>query len=222
MARRNISLPDDLDQQARSAKLNVSALARRAVADELDRRQRMAALDAWLDRGSSRARVAWLGAAVLLSGVVSVVLALPVLPASDAGPVIAANGDVGETIGWPQFVRTVAAVYHRAGGPAVIFTSNYGEAGALDRFGPSSGLPPAYSGHNAFASWGPPPDHPTSVVVVGLDSRELVSQFTGCRLETRVDNAAGIDNDERGTTIELCSGTKRPWSKMWSQLRHLD
>ncbi len=49
MARRNISLPDDLDQQARRARLNVSALAQRAVADELDRRQRMAALDAWLD-----------------------------------------------------------------------------------------------------------------------------------------------------------------------------
>jgi post-segregation antitoxin (ccd killing protein) len=49
MTRRNISLPDDLDEQARSAKLNVSALARRAVADELDRRERMAALDAWLD-----------------------------------------------------------------------------------------------------------------------------------------------------------------------------
>lgn len=49
MARRNISLPDDLDEQARSARLNVSALAQRAVADELDRRQRMAALDEWLD-----------------------------------------------------------------------------------------------------------------------------------------------------------------------------
>jgi post-segregation antitoxin (ccd killing protein) len=49
MARRNISLPDDLDEQARSARLNVSALAQRAVADELDRRRRMAALDAWLD-----------------------------------------------------------------------------------------------------------------------------------------------------------------------------
>jgi len=49
MARRNISLPDDLDQQARVARLNVSALAQRAVADELDRRERMAALDAWLD-----------------------------------------------------------------------------------------------------------------------------------------------------------------------------
>ena len=49
MARRNISLPDDLDEQARRARLNVSALAQRAVADELDRRARMAALDAWLD-----------------------------------------------------------------------------------------------------------------------------------------------------------------------------
>lgn len=49
MARRNISLPDDLDEQARMARLNVSALAQRAVADELDRRRRMAALDAWLD-----------------------------------------------------------------------------------------------------------------------------------------------------------------------------
>lgn len=49
MARRNISLPDDLDEQARSARLNVSALAQRAVAEELGRRERMAALDAWLD-----------------------------------------------------------------------------------------------------------------------------------------------------------------------------
>jgi len=49
MARRNISLPDDLDEQARRAQLNVSALTQRAVADELDRRRRMADLGAWLD-----------------------------------------------------------------------------------------------------------------------------------------------------------------------------
>lgn len=49
MARRNISLPDDLDERARDARLNVSALAQRAVVDALDRRRRMAALDAWLD-----------------------------------------------------------------------------------------------------------------------------------------------------------------------------
>ncbi|MGQ0743705.1 MAG: type II toxin-antitoxin system CcdA family antitoxin [Acidimicrobiales bacterium] len=49
MARRNISLPDDLDEQARKAGMNVSALAQQAVADELDRRSRMNRLDAWLD-----------------------------------------------------------------------------------------------------------------------------------------------------------------------------
>jgi post-segregation antitoxin (ccd killing protein) len=49
MVRRNISLPDDLDERARRARLNVSALAQRAVARELDRQSRMAQLDAWLD-----------------------------------------------------------------------------------------------------------------------------------------------------------------------------
>jgi post-segregation antitoxin (ccd killing protein) len=76
MARRNISLPDDLDDEARRAKLNVSALARRAVTDELERRRRMAALDAWLDEldathgaPSSSARAdaeAWLGSATAI------------------------------------------------------------------------------------------------------------------------------------------------------------
>jgi post-segregation antitoxin (ccd killing protein) len=76
MARRNISLPDDLDEQARRARLNVSALAQRAVADELDRQERMASLDAWLDeldvehgapsaRAMSKAR-AWLDSAALV------------------------------------------------------------------------------------------------------------------------------------------------------------
>lgn len=49
MSRRNISLPNDLDERARQAGLNVSALTQRAVVLELDRRQRMAALDQWLD-----------------------------------------------------------------------------------------------------------------------------------------------------------------------------
>ncbi|MEO6120682.1 MAG: type II toxin-antitoxin system CcdA family antitoxin [Acidimicrobiales bacterium] len=49
MARRNISLPDDLDERARTARLNVSALAQRAVAQELNRQTRMAELGAWLD-----------------------------------------------------------------------------------------------------------------------------------------------------------------------------
>jgi hypothetical protein len=180
------------------------------------------AADAWLERGSTDMRRAALAAAFLVSAGVSLVLALPVLPARDAGIVLAANGDIGETIGWPDFARSVARVYERADGPhAVIFTSNYGEAGAIDRYGPTLGLPRAYSGHNGFAAWGPPPDRPGPVVAVGLDADTLARSFTGCRLAGRVENSAGVGNDEQGVPIDLCSATRRPWSRIWPDLRHL-
>jgi hypothetical protein len=51
---------------------------------------------------------------------------------------------------------------------AVIFTFNYGEAGAIDRYGPGLGLTHAYSGHNAYGDWEPPPDGAAPVITVGL------------------------------------------------------
>jgi post-segregation antitoxin (ccd killing protein) len=48
MARVNITMPDDLYQQARQARLNISRLAQRAVADELARLAKVAELDAYL------------------------------------------------------------------------------------------------------------------------------------------------------------------------------
>jgi 4-amino-4-deoxy-L-arabinose transferase-like glycosyltransferase len=176
--------------------------------------------EAWLTRGAARRRAALLWSLVALSAIVSAFIALPLLPAKNAGPVIAVNSDVGETIGWPELTRTVASVYRRAGGGAVIFTSNYGEAGAIDRYGPASGLPAAYSGHNAFGYWGPPPDRPGAVVTVGLGPSQL-SHFRGCRLAARIDNSAGVDNDERGEPVDLCAGPRAPWSRLWPALRHL-
>ena len=70
-------------------------------------------VDGWLQRGRARGRRILLGAVVALSTVAGIVIALPVLPAHDAGPVIAMNADVGETIGWPALVTTVAEVAHR-------------------------------------------------------------------------------------------------------------
>lgn len=177
--------------------------------------------DRWLQRGSRTLRRGALGVALALSAVVSAVIALPILPEKQLGPVLAANADVGETVGWPQFVRIAAGAYRRAGPAAVIFTSNYGEAGAIDRFGPALGLPAAYSGHNGFAEWGPPADRPGPVVAVGLTESELAAHFDGCRLVARVGNAADVDNDERGEPIDICAGTRAAWSRMWASLRHL-
>ncbi|WP_242605829.1 type II toxin-antitoxin system CcdA family antitoxin [Frankia sp. Cppng1_Ct_nod] len=48
MARVNITVPDELLEQARAADLNVSRLASTALAEELDRRAKIAELDAYL------------------------------------------------------------------------------------------------------------------------------------------------------------------------------
>lgn len=48
MARVNITVPDDLLRRAREADLNVSRLASLALANELDRRAKIADLDAYL------------------------------------------------------------------------------------------------------------------------------------------------------------------------------
>jgi post-segregation antitoxin CcdA len=48
MARVNITVPDELLERARAAGLNVSRLAASAVAEELDRRAKIAALDSYL------------------------------------------------------------------------------------------------------------------------------------------------------------------------------
>ncbi len=104
----------------------------------------------------------------------------------------------------------------------MIFTLNYGEAGAVDRFGPALGLPGAYSGHNGYWDWGPPPDRRQAVIVVGLrDGDVLRDSFRGCALAARVDNHAGVENDELGAPVWRCVGPRRPWSELWPSLRHL-
>jgi 4-amino-4-deoxy-L-arabinose transferase-like glycosyltransferase len=177
--------------------------------------------DRWLEGGARTLRSGAIWGAIALSAVVSTVIALPLLPEKQLGPVISVNGDVGETIGWPPLVRSVAVAFRRAGPGAVIFTSNYGEAGAIDRFGPALGLPDAYSGHNGFAEWGPPPDRPGPVVAVGLSASELEAHFNGCRLAARIGNSADVSNDERDEPISVCTGTRGAWSQIWGSLRHL-
>ena len=84
---------------------------------------------AWLTHGAhQRVRAVSLGLAVALSAIVSAVVALPVLPERDlpGSAAIALNPDLGETVGWPQFISTVSTAWHSlpttTRSHAVIFT----------------------------------------------------------------------------------------------------
>ncbi len=178
--------------------------------------------DRWLERGRARVRHSSLGVAVAGSAVICGAIGLPLLPIDRLGPVIAANPDVGETVGWPKVAEAVAGVRDEAPGGerAVILTRNYGQAGAIDRYGPGLGLPRAFSGHNGYAYWGVPAGRRGPVVVVGFPDRgELDRHFEGCALRVRIDT--GIDNQEDGTPVWTCGGPREPWAELWPRLRRL-
>jgi hypothetical protein len=179
-------------------------------------------VDRWLERGRPQLRKAGLATAIGLSALVGATVALPVLPDDATDPVVAMNEDVGETIGWPELAETVAEVHRSLPDPenAVIVARNYGEAGALERFGPDHDLPAVYSGHNAYADWGPPPDDGAPVIAVALAPEDL-AHLSRCREAATIENDADVDNDEQGARVMVCAGPDGSWSDVWPELEHL-
>jgi len=59
---------------------------------------------------------------------------------------------------WQEMVQAVVRVYQtltpEERAKTAIFTNNYGEAAAIDFFGPKYGLPKAISGHQSYFLWG--------------------------------------------------------------------
>jgi hypothetical protein len=154
-----------------------------------------------------------------------VFIALPLLPARDANVTGGANESLAETVGWPHLADQVAAIVHQL--PAdeqphvVLVGGTYGEAGALARFGPSRGLPRAYSGHNSYFDFGRPTDDRSVVVAVRMRPESFARWFDDCRVVAHVDNGLGVDNEVQGEPIVVCHGQRAPWSRIWPTLRHL-
>lgn len=173
--------------------------------------------------GAEPARRTW--ALVLANGALSIVLALPVLPMSQVDVVAEVNEVAVETIGWPELAAQVAGVVARL--PAedrasvVLLAGTYGEAGALDRFGPAHGLPAGYSPHNGYADFRRPDDDDATVVAVRFAVGDLAPYFRRCEQVDRVDNGRDVDNEVQGAPILVCRGLRQTWSTTWASLRFL-
>jgi len=164
-------------------------------------------------------------AAMLASATLAVPVALPVLPAAalHAVPLQKINYDLGETIAWPKLVALVAREYHSLPAPrrrlTTILTGNYGEAGAIGRYGRAYGLPQVYSGANNFWLWGPPPAADTSAVVVNIDPALLRREFSDVRLVATFRNGLGVSDDEEGAQVFIVSGRRSTWESDWRAFR---
>jgi len=179
--------------------------------------------EAWLV-GRLRRRVAV--TAVAANAAVSLALGLPVIPLTALGatPVPAINQVAQDTIGWPTYVRQIADVYANLPAPdrrrTVIIASNYGEAGAVDRYGGSYQLPAVYSGLNDLYYQRRPPASATGAVFVGGQLGRAHSLFRSCVVAGHLDNGLGVDNEEQGEPIAVCQGPIGGWPVVWPALQH--
>jgi 4-amino-4-deoxy-L-arabinose transferase-like glycosyltransferase len=174
---------------------------------------------------SDRSQLHGLRWLIIPNFVFSVLFALPILPLSTTKVTAELNEAVAETVGWPELADQVAGVVEELP-PAeqervILLTGSYGEAGALDRFGPARGLPPVYSPHNSYADFRRPSDDSATVVAVRFELSQLVRYFDRCDQVAMVDNGMDIDNEVQGTPILVCRGLVGTWPDVWEQLRFL-
>jgi hypothetical protein len=168
------------------------------------------------------------GVAVAVNTTISLFVALPLVPVEALGstPIPAMNGVVADSIGWPVYVATLADVYDALPAEdrarAVVFTSNYGEAGAVRRYGPDLRLPPVYSGHNELWYAGPPPDAARVVIAWTGNLSGLSRFFASCAPQATMDNKLDVDNEEQGTEVAVCRDPVGGWHAVWPSLQHYD
>jgi len=161
---------------------------------------------------------------VALNSLVSAVVALPLIPVAALGntPVPDMNSTVPDQIGWQAYADQVEGVYaslpaETAAG-AVVITSNYGEAGALERYGEN--LPAIYSGHNELHGYGPPPESADTVITVGLELDRVGAYFDSCVLAAVLDNGVDVENEEQGRAVGVCRGPALDWDELWQEFQH--
>ncbi len=181
----------------------------------------------WMTRGPVHRR-RWVVGGVAVNAMISVVIALPVVPAQylQFTPIPAFNQIAQDQLGWPEYVRDIARV--RSSLPpnqraqTVVVADNYGQAGAVARYGPEHGIEEVFSAQNELYFLARPPESAGTAVVVGTPVASIQNLFVTCRVVDRLDNTIGVDNEEQGRPISICETPIGGWGNVWPQMQHYD
>lgn len=128
---------------------------------------------------------------------------------------------MGDQFGWPELVQDVAKIYNELPpeerAQTGIWGGNYGEAGAINLFGPQYGLPRAYSRHQNHWYWGPPPVAYRNLIVIQWDLDDVKDN---CTSYEGFPHTSRWGMGEENTPIYLCRGVKFDIQKIWWHSHH--
>jgi hypothetical protein len=88
---------------------------------------------------------------------------------------------IADRLGWRELAVNVAQVFHSLPSEeqknTALLTTSYGDAGALELYGPELGLPRVFATHNSYHFWGPPSDSIKTYIVVSVGADDLDRYF---------------------------------------------
>ena len=131
---------------------------------------------------------------------------------------------LADMFGWREMAGKVSAVYNalppEERAKAVFFGRNYGEAAALDVYGPAFNGPPAISGHNNYYLWGPR-GFDGSVVIMVATRRHTRRSSTASTQVGEIDSPYAMPF-ETNIPISVLRGLHVPLATAWPKLKHYD
>jgi hypothetical protein len=128
-----------------------------------------------------------------------------------------------DMFGWEEQASTVARVFHSLTSEekarTTIFAENYGEAGAVNLYGPRLGIPRAVSGHFSYFYWGPGPGNPDIVIAFGeIAEEDLRRDFGDVTLAATIRHPHAIFY-ENGIPVYICRKPRVPLRELWPGTR---
>jgi hypothetical protein len=131
---------------------------------------------------------------------------------------------MADRFGWPEMAQEVARIYRslppadRA--KAAIFAQNYGQAGAIDLYGPALGLPRAISAHMSYYLWGTR-GYTGDVMIVLDDSRESLERlFRSVEPAGRVYHPYSMPYQH--FDVFVCRGLRQPLAALWPRIKRYE
>jgi len=131
------------------------------------------------------------------------------------------NENFKDEIGWPELVAEVARIRNTLPTKELsqlgILVMDYGDAGAIDLYGSTYGLPRAISGVNSYwwRGYGDPP--PQTLIVVGFPPRYAARVFERCEVAGSIPNTHGVGTgeNEKHAEILVCHNLRQSWPEFW-------